>query len=155
MNKLKFPPKIGDEENDRNGFSNWLARYIDKDAKKSDVDEILADPTALQFLIAWTFFEQTYFKGFMKTADFKSFVKKPCIENSLKDLKLNDHCEHFQKRYKGTDGKKRIANLFHEKNGDENKSGDFEKLLDKHTKDADLELFEKANFSCFCLVSAA
>lgn len=78
-------------------FQRWLAGHWQTDSDA--VAEILADPLAVQFLIAWSIFESRFFVGRGSfSAKIEAFAKS--YPAGDRDEKLSQAAEHFHQRYK-------------------------------------------------------
>jgi hypothetical protein len=77
-------------------FENWLATLLGQ--RRTQVQLLLQDSTALQFLIAWSLFESKCFDGFVKIAGLDKFAARLASESFDPTLVL-EAASHFHTRY--------------------------------------------------------
>lgn len=78
-------------------FAQWLADIFETDA--SEVETLLGDKTASQFLIAWSLLESKCLSGFVKAEDIQSFAKGLPTGETLATSSIREHAQYFHCRY--------------------------------------------------------
>ena len=77
-------------------FERWLGTMFGRD--ELDARRVLQDQSALQFLIAWSFFEAKCFDGFVKIEKLKAFSSRLLAEGFSAE-RVADQLGHFHSRY--------------------------------------------------------
>lgn len=95
-------------------FNNWLSTLLS--ASEADIDKIMSNETALQFLIAWSLFESKCFKGKLEAGKLRGKADE-FTKEGLQPRLIAKQAEHFHKRYRGTEGALALENLVHEREG--------------------------------------
>lgn len=96
------------KENSGIMFEKWLATYLEQDQR--EINRLLNDKTATNFLITWSLFEARCFKGFATVPQFSSFTKKIIKAKSYKKSTFLKAGKHFHIRYQD---KSRYNNLMY------------------------------------------
>jgi hypothetical protein len=88
-------------------FENWLATLLGQ--RRGQVQLLLQDSTALQFLIVWSLFESKCFDGFVKIARIEKFAAQ-LVSESFDPTPVFAAASHFHARYQD---RGRYENLMH------------------------------------------
>lgn len=99
-------------------FENWLAILFDQ--SEPEVELLLSDKAAVQFLIAWSIFESRCFSGFVNTDKIKSYAKRLIEVENFNVSLISEHTFYFHARYQE---KELLNNLMHK-----DKSTEFEAI---------------------------
>jgi hypothetical protein len=91
-------------------FHQWLASIFDQN--ESEVNELLDDKTAIQFLITWVLFENRCFKGYMQISDIEPRAKYFANIEKFDVLLIFKEIIYFHERYKDN---VLYKNLYHDK----------------------------------------
>ena len=102
LDKLVSPMPIGT-------FNRWFADYLAQ--SPLEVERLLCDRTAVQFLIAWSLLETGCFHGFAQGKELKSHCTRLVEVENFDAKVLAPIVAAFHSRYKN---KKRYANLMHD-----------------------------------------
>ena len=78
-------------------FESWLAKLLGQ--KKHEVQHLLADQTALHFLIAWSLLESKCFNGYVKVDHLDRFSKRIVEKESFDTATISKAASHFHARY--------------------------------------------------------
>ncbi len=79
------------------GFEAWLAKLLGHGER--EVRRLLADETALHFLMAWSLFEAKLFGGFAKINDIDAFSKRIIVQEQFNVGAIESIAGHFHSRY--------------------------------------------------------
>jgi hypothetical protein len=93
-------------------FKAWLEHYLETEGSTQPCDGLLSNPAAIRFLIAWSCFEQQFFKGFMKGDSIEPVSKEPSGCKLMKQSSLNKIVSEFHQRYQDA---KKLDRLFPKK----------------------------------------
>ena len=104
-------------------FSKWLSDRLGQ--RELDVQRLLRDETALQFLITWSIFESKCFSGFLRAKCLRTFSNRICTEG-FDETTVEVMVRHFHNRYKD---KKMLKNLLHDEKTPVTVFADFERCL--------------------------
>jgi hypothetical protein len=77
-------------------FEHWLGKLLCQDER--EISRLLADRTALRFLIAWSLFESKCFAGFVRIGEIEHFSKR-IVAEGFDTAVTNDALAHFHNRY--------------------------------------------------------
>lgn len=88
-------------------FQSWLGKKWKTSSEA--VAQILDDPRAIQFLIAWSILESNLFGGYLRSAEIGPFARS--YAPNEQDRKLLIAAEHFYQRYQD---RKLYKNLMHD-----------------------------------------
>ncbi len=89
-------------------FSRWLANMLKE--REIEVQRLLKDEAALQFLIAWSLFESKCFSGFLKARKIRE-ISDGISKNTFPSEAIVRPLTHFHARYQD-EGK--LKNLLHD-----------------------------------------
>ena len=78
-------------------FADWLGRLLGH--PESEVQRLLEDQTAVQFLIAWSLFEAKCFGGFLHESDIRAFADRVAAGSEFPLRELEPVARHFHERY--------------------------------------------------------
>lgn len=92
-------------------FSLWLSTVLGQ--PEDQIRYLLADESALQFLITWSLFEAKCFNGFMKVEHIEEYAN---TTSSICFSELDDIVLNFHLRYQENDF---FTKLMHQQNNDE------------------------------------
>ncbi len=90
-------------------FENWLAGLFGQ--SEHEVERLLGDKNAVQFLIAWSLFESRCFSGFVRTEEIQDFSERLTDIENFDAPSISEYAHHFHARYKGD--KTLYRNLMH------------------------------------------
>lgn len=79
------------------GFEAWLAKLLGHG--EGEVKHLLADETALHFLMAWSLFESKLFGGFVKLNNIDAFCKRIVVQEQFNVGAIESIAAHFHGRY--------------------------------------------------------
>lgn len=102
-------------------FASWLAAYLE--SNESDVEKLLRDLTATEFLISWSIFESECFGGFCRTSDLDGFSKRMSALSKENIVEVKEYVDYFHLRYQNI---RKCNNLLHNQTAD-----NFKKILAK------------------------
>ena len=88
-------------------FSQWLAQILNK--SDAEVQMLLRNETALQFLISWSIFESKCFSGYMRINSIEDFAERIISERFLEG-NIEAPFFHFHQRYQDD---RKLLNLLH------------------------------------------
>ena len=107
-------------------FTKWLSVLLHE--RELDVQRLMSEPTALQFLIAWSLYESKCFKGFLQAKNLRTEVDA-FTETGFPSDRIAAQLSHFHERYRGSKGAKALENLVHGKSTPEAVANDFKRCL--------------------------
>src|SRR5688572_13679465 len=81
-------------------FEEWLATLLGQSAH--DVRQLLANETAVQFLITWSIFEAKQFDGYMKMEKIDPFCER-IVSQKFNMTPIDDIARYFHDRYGNDD----------------------------------------------------
>lgn len=90
-------------------FEHWLAGLFG--TSRSEVERLLRDKTALQFLIAWSLFENRLSPAFRDAKEVIAFAKKRIDVEGFDVSCIREYAQYFHQRYQG---KVLYKNLVHD-----------------------------------------
>lgn len=93
-------------------FKTWLEHYLETEGSTQPCDGLLSNPAAIRFLIAWSCFEQQFFKGLMKADSIEQVSKESSNYELTKQASLNIIVSEFHRRYQDA---KKLDRLFPKK----------------------------------------
>ena len=88
-------------------FSQWLAQILNK--SDVEIQMLLRNETAFQFLISWSIFESKCFTGYMQIKSIEGFAKRIISESFLEE-NIEAPFSHFHQRYQDD---RKLLNLLH------------------------------------------
>lgn len=89
-------------------FAFWLGKLLGQ--SEHEATRLLADKSALHFLVAWTLFESRCFQGYVQEKKIQEYANHVADESELQLHELTDIAECFHDRYQD---KKRLQNLLY------------------------------------------
>ena len=78
-------------------FSGWLGQLFNQ--SELEIQQLLADQTAMQFLLAWSLFESKCFKSDLRSSEISGFASQLVSGNEMILDSLNVPAAHFHIRY--------------------------------------------------------
>lgn len=78
-------------------FSQWLGAILEQN--EMQIRRLLADETAIHFLLSWALFESKCFEGYLKARKLKPFIEKLPAQSEKLDRTILDAARHFHERY--------------------------------------------------------
>ncbi len=109
-------------------FDTWFADYLG--GRPEEVADLLGNPTAIRFLIAWSLLEPRCFGGFARGKTLASHCQRLVNEEGFDPAPLGSIVEYFHSRYR--DNKNLLSNLMHENKKPKSELyTKFESLLEK------------------------
>lgn len=90
-------------------FERWLADLFGQSAEQ--VSQLLKDPIAVQFLIAWTIFETVCFERVMNFDEIQSFSNRIVTTEGFDVSSIREGAQHVHRRYQD---EKLVKNLIHD-----------------------------------------
>ena len=89
-------------------FNQWFAEYLQQD--QLQVERLLKDETAIQFLIVWSILESRCFDGYTKVNNLSGFARVVTENNAFQNDDFLEFGRYFHSRYQS---KKRYNNLIY------------------------------------------
>jgi|SRR3990167_508533 len=89
-------------------FSSWLGKLLGQ--SEHEITRMLADKSALHFLLAWSLFESKCFAGYIQKNKIQKFAIRVAADSALNIIEIKNIASYFHGRYQNN---KLFMNLIH------------------------------------------
>lgn len=103
-------------------FSQWLAEFLN--APQTEIDSLLLNQTALQFLVTWSIFEAKCFDGYLTRDKIEEFAQQISESTPFPVTNINFIAAHFHDRYQKKELRRKLLH--------QDKSKKFSEIIERN-----------------------